>query len=68
VTYTEWKKYDDAEELAKKVETQHPDEIESTTELLMEIYEKTGETSKQKEYQEKLDKIRDLKNNETDGK
>ena len=68
VTYTEWKKYDDAEELAKKVETQHPDEIEATTELLMEIYEKTGETSKQKEYQEKLDKIRDLKNNETDGK
>ncbi|MDB4839879.1 tetratricopeptide repeat protein [Nitrosopumilus sp.] len=66
-TYIDWKKYDDAKKLAKDVEGQHPDQVVETTKLLIKIYKETGETSKQKENEKKLQELRDLKNNKTDG-
>jgi tetratricopeptide (TPR) repeat protein len=63
----DWEKYSDAIKLAENLLEQFPEESEKTTKLLIQICEETGETSKQKEYEKKLQEIRDLKNNKTDG-
>ena len=63
----EWEKYSDAIKLAENLLEQFPEESEQTTKLLIQICEETGETSKQKEYEKKLQELRDLKNNKTDG-
>jgi len=61
LAYKDWKKYDDAIKIAEQTLKQYPDKDEKTTKILVEIYEELGDTSKQKEYEEKLQKLKDLK-------
>ena len=63
----DWEKYSDAIKLAENLLEQFPEESEQTTELLIDIYEKIEDVSKQKEYEEKLQEIINLKNNKLDG-
>ena len=67
LAYLEWGKYSDAIKLTENLLEQFPEESEGTMTLLVDVYKKTGETSKQKEYEEKLQKVMDLKNNKTNG-
>jgi tetratricopeptide (TPR) repeat protein len=61
----EWEKYSDAIKLAENLLQQFPEESEQTTKLLIDIYEKIEDVSKQKEYDEKLQEIINLKDNKT---
>jgi tetratricopeptide (TPR) repeat protein len=71
LTYADWEKYSDAIKLAEDTLEQFKKEVKNYAEAiikkLIEIYEKIGDTSKQKEWEKKLQEIRDLKNNKTDG-
>ncbi len=61
------KKYSEAIKFAEYELEQFPEEPEEIWMGLIVVYKETGETSKQKEYEKKLQELRDLKNNKTDG-
>ena len=67
LAYQDWEKYSDAIKLAEEALEQFPEESERTLIVLVDICEETGDKVKQKEWEKKLQEIRDLKNNETDG-
>ena len=67
LVYQGWEKYSDAIKLAENLLKQFPKEAKRTIRLLMDICEETGDISKQKEWEKKLQEILDSENNETDG-
>ena len=57
--YWDWEKYDEAIEIAEHALRQFPNDEEQILNLLITICKKVGNTSKQKEYEEKLQNLRD---------
>ena len=57
--YWDWEKYDEAIEIAEHALRQFPNDEEQILNLLITICKKFGNTSKQKEYEEKLQNLRD---------